>query len=577
MFTAQKYLDFEENCRQGRSLPKDTKSSCTYGVEEMFTRYKRTGYSTLLQEERCWFDCWGSFLDPRREIGRVNDEETRLSRWKDFIQIVEKSGRGKVFDDYGMSLLSCDVYEKYKATNLFSSKAIPSVCFAGRHHSSLFLEYLKMYTELNDMAAQPFLAYTHLLTSHDTHGRRIVDDDEGLADFFRQAAHLRNTVTIFLSDHGGKGAGFAAYTTQGREEVFQPFLFMIVPHEVSKLLGSAAMNALVVNQNRLVGVEDLYHSLVSILDTFSSTNLDQQTKPELARLRGLFKPVPLGRTCEDMKLDSEVMCLCDGMDRSVLNDSQTVQWAAEFALGTLNNRIQEQYTTALGNLASGFYGYGACQRYIGTGILRARHINSGLEEKLFFSLLAKPYDRETVEIFDVEVSFGLKQNANGITLNNLIRVSSFNKYEECADKGVDPKLCACHTDERNNTQWRNELYSKTGTQKNFDLKPQTQILDNPCLAIVCRSKKQYIEGRWRNAIETYEAMNACPHVTYNLIISFEKVWKTRISLKHPKSVTLLPRTISFLMTAKITWKWGKFIPRFTFEKRRWENNEKQNG
>ncbi|CAB3984816.1 Sodium potassium calcium exchanger 5 [Paramuricea clavata] len=601
LFISQKYWNSKTHCgyRIKEFLANNTKY-CTYGVEEMFSRYKKAGYSTLLQEDNCWYDDWGSFLDPRKGLARVKNEKSRLSRWKDFVQIVKKSGRGQKVDDYGMSILTCDVYKNYKVTNPFSSRAVPNICFAGRHYGSFFLEYVKKYTELNDIAAQPFIAYTHLLTSHETNGRRIVNDDESLADLFYHAAHLRNTVTIFTSDHGAKATDFAAYTTQGRQEVFQPLLFIIIPHEVSKSLGPEAMNALVVNQNRLVGLEDLHHSLVSILDMdpniwathkedhpenwdlhpgsdkkkwvlHADPHRDVNVGVTPTRLRGLFKPVPLDRTCEQMKLRSDVLCLCEGMDKSVSNDSETVQWAAEFALGTLNNRIQKQYTTALRSkpegLASGFYGYGACQRYTGTGIMRARHTVAGLEQKLFFSLLAKPFIRKTEEIFDVQVSFAMKDKANGITLNDMIRVSPYNKYEKCTDKGVDPKLCACHADRRNNTLWRNELYLKTTTQENFKLKPRTQILDQPCLAIISRVRRNNIgAGRWQNAIETYEAVNACPDVTYKLTISFKKARKTQISLKYPKSVTLLPRTVTFLLTAKNEWKYGTFIPRFKFEK-----------
>ena len=589
LFTAQKYMNSTANCQYSveKYRLNDTRHSCTYGFEEMFSRFKKAGFSTLLHEDHCWYDHWGSFLEPRKRLGRVKDEKTQRRRWKDFVKLVEKSGRGKVVDDYGISLLSCDVYEKYNQTSPFNSRIIPNVCFAGRHYASSFLDYVKKYTELNDMAAQPFIAYTHLLTSHDTNGRRIVNDDKSLADLFHRAAHLRNTVTIFASDHGAKVTEFSAYTTQGRQEVFQPLLFMIIPHEVTKLLGPDAMNALVENQNRLVGVEDLHHSLISILDNNSKilrSNADndeyhKDSNVEIipTRLRGLFKPVPLDRTCEQMKLNSHVLCLCEGMDKTVSNDSQTVQWAAEFALGTLNNRIQEQYRTALKSkpgavYASGFYGYGACQRYIGVGVIRARNIVAGSEEKLFFSLSVKPFGRKTVEIFDIEVAYALKQNVHGITMNNLIRVSPFNEYEKCADKNVDPKLCACDEDDYNNTQWRNELFLKTASQENFMLKSRTQILDEPCLVIINRARRQFIQkGRWQNYIETYEAINACTDVKYKLSISFKKTCRTKISLKYASSVMLLPRTVTFLLTAINSWKYGIFVPKFKFKKSKFTN------
>ena len=306
LFTARKYINHRTNCEKWvKERPgRDAKFACTYGIDEMLRRYKNAGYDTLLQEDHCWHDKYSSFLDARQNLGRGDENETtRLRRWKEYVELVKTSGFWEVIGDYGISALTCDVYKKYNVTNPFNSEDIPNVCFAGRHYGSFLLDYVKKYTELNDMAAQPFIAYTHLLTSHDTNGKRIIDDDESLADLFLHAAHLRNTVTIFASDHGAKGTKFAAYITQGRLEVFQHFLFMIIPHEVTKLLGPDVMNALLENQNRLVGVGDLHHSLVSILDNNSKIlrsnadndeyHKDSNVEKIPTRLRGLFQPVPL--------------------------------------------------------------------------------------------------------------------------------------------------------------------------------------------------------------------------------------------------------------------------------------------
>ncbi|XP_028417813.1 uncharacterized protein LOC114542471 [Dendronephthya gigantea] len=611
LFAGRKYLHVKKNCKYTLEEFKANGSTfnCTHGIEEMFARYKNAGYSTLLQEDNCWYDSWGSFMDPRENIGPVRSKMERLSRWKDFVQLVQLSGRGKVVDDYGMSILTCDVYRKFKVTNPYNSKTVPNVCFAGRHYASFFLEYVKKYTELNDMADQPFIAYTHVLTSHDTNGRRIVNDDESLSELFRHAAHLRNTLTIFASDHGGKVINFAAYSTQGREEVFQPLLFMIIPHEVSKLLGSEAMNALVLNQNRLVGVEDLYNSLVSIIEprvkkqTENAASNPEHSNQDTAgsnpkhlaafadpisktfreeegldgpliksRLQGLFRPVFLNRTCKEMKISSVALCLCDGMENTISNDTGTVRWAAEFVLGTLNNRIQEQYTTTLktqlGKMAtSKFFGYGACQRYVITGVTNARQVVVGINQKLLFTLLAKPIDRKTAEIFDVELTFPMKIGEHGIILNNLVRVSRFNEYEMCSDTGVDPKLCACHPYKTNNTLWRRKLFSMVTSQATLGMKPQTQFLDKPCLVIIARVKTIQIRpGRWQNATETYEAINRCKNVKYKLRISFRRAIKTRISLKYPAIVTLLPKTVTFLYTAINNWRFGKAVPKFSFKK-----------
>ncbi|XP_028401313.1 uncharacterized protein LOC114524438 [Dendronephthya gigantea] len=540
------------------------------GLEEFFSLFKEFGYRTLFQEDNCWYDKWGTIIDFRYRTGRVKDKETRDEIWKEFVDLLQNTKRSLSIDDYGVTFLSCSVYSYLRTTNVYDAENFPKVCFAGQHFSSFFLDYVGEYVKLNDNAESPFLAYTHLITSHERSGRRIVNDDIALSKLLREAAEMVNTITIFISDHGGKSTKFSSYTVQGRHEIFQPFMFMIIPHAVSKKLGPEVVNALFANQKRLVGLQDLGDALQTYVNPAT---------PQLQR--GLFRLIPLNRTCEQLELDSDVLCLCDKMDKSISNSSQDVSWAAEFALGSLNKIIHNQFITGLQQskpelLTSDFYGYGACQRYIGLGVGLPRHRVAGDDEVLSFTLFVQPFDRKTREAFDIKVSFSVKQEM-GMSLDKFTRASSFNEYEQCVDRNVNPKLCTCRTGRRNAFKWRQKFTSrKVASLRSFSLVPTGQILDHPCLTIYTRNRQNSLPGgKKQNAISTYEAFNACSHLMYNLTIDVKVARHTRVSCVFPNTVTIFPRTMTFLMTVSNEWKYGKFIPRFSFVKRKLRNSEKQ--
>ena len=530
------------------------------GIEDFFSLLKEFGYSTLFQEDNCWYDNWGTLLDLSYRTGHVKDQKERDKIWKEFVDLLEKTKRSDSVDDFGVTFLTCSVYAYLHTSNIFSARDFPNICFAGEHFSSFLLNYAKEYMMFNDNAAKPFLAYTHVITSHERSGRRIVNDDITLSKLLRQAAYMHNTVTILISDHGAKSTKFSSHTTQGRHEVFRPLLFMIIPHVVCDKLGPEAMNALVANQKRLIGIQDLGEALRAYL------------KPNTPELRGLFLPISLNRTCEQLDLDSDVLCLCDKMDKSISSKSRVLKWAAEFALGVLNNMIQDQFIAGLktkrsGEIKSNFYGYGACQRYTGHEIGLARHQVAGQQEILAFTLFVQPFDRKTKEVFNVMVSFPVNQD-EGISLDKFTRASSFNEYEQCADKNVNPKICTCRRSLKKTFKWRKRFIKNAASQHSFSLAPTGLVLDHPCLTIISRNKQNSLpSGRKQNAISTYEAFNACSYVTYNLTIDIKKFKRSRVSRKLPDTVTLFPRTMTFLITVKNAWRYGVFVPRFSFVKR----------
>ena len=534
----------------------------THAVEEFFLKVKNAGYTTVFQECACWYDRWGTKLGILH-VHNMKDERTRTKRWQEFVKLLRKSKSPDVIDDFGMMFLTCSAYSKFNDTNTFNGSKVEKACFHGRHFSSLFLEYVEKYVSANDMSSEPFFSYTHLYTSHENTGRRVVNDDIFLAKLLQKAARLSNTITIFASDHGGKATPFSAYTTQGRHEVFQPLLFMIVTHQVTAKLGTKSVNSLVINQKRLITIEDLHYALLSLLY--------RKVPKTLSKSKGIFDLIPLNRSCAELQLSYEVLCLCKGMDKYLKNDYVCVKWAAEYALGALNNKIQDQYITSLrakhGEKIANYTGLGACQRYTGIKIERARQVLEGDNEKLHFSLVVKPFSLKTVEVFDVQVVFPLKRR-NGITLSDLVRVSMYNRYEGCADNdGVTPKLCTCSYGKPNdNIMWQDKMIAEG--KSSFSLKYVNKlVLDKPCLFIVSRKHKILVLEKFRqDIIVTYEAHNACAERTYALSVGIKKARQTRLSITGPFNVTVYPKTVTFLMTGLNDWRTGRFALAFTFKR-----------
>ena len=240
-------------------------------------------------------------------------------------------------DKYGLTHFSCQVCLKYGKTNIYEDP--DKVCLNGKFFSSYFLDYIaSLYEEIqhNDDAA-PMISYTHFNIGHvGFGGDRIRNIDSSLAEFLTRMAYNPYTVTVLLSDHGHTRTRFAK-TFEGRLELYDPLLFTVLPYYATKLLGRDRVAALVENQERLFTTADIYQALMSLHDPLKSESRD----PKVA---GIFAILPGNRSCADLPLMPLTRCKCEGWDEEVATDNLPKhKWLAEFALGQLNNAIQEQY------------------------------------------------------------------------------------------------------------------------------------------------------------------------------------------------------------------------------------------
>ncbi|KAJ7370443.1 hypothetical protein OS493_032333 [Desmophyllum pertusum] len=362
-------------------------SNGTYQIGVLFKKLKNQGYYTLLQEDSCWFDEWGSlFTNNVFQNKTPRNVEEFQSRWSRFQDIVNSYN----VDDYGLSHSSCDVFKQYNVTNQFNRPR--RICFGGKVYSEHFLDYsLSVFQGYIDSGRrQPIFAYTHLSPGHEVTGTRIRQIDDALSGYLYSIAHEEDTLTIVFSDHGPKTTKYSFQTMEGRGEIYDSLLFAIVPEKVSNILGLRRVRAMVTNQNRLLTTLDLHNTLMSIGDSERSTSGSYSRE-------GIFSEIPPNRTCADLSIKPSAVCKCEGWDQRFPDNDPQFIFLAEFALGFLNNNIQRNFLTTP-NITGGF---GKCQRLVGQRFEKIRRRKVDENYLLTMDLVVLPRN----EIFEVQLNY----------------------------------------------------------------------------------------------------------------------------------------------------------------------------
>jgi hypothetical protein len=194
--------------------------------------------------------------------------------------------------------------------------------------------------------------------AHELGGKRNQYIDSDLAEYLKFSSGMDNTLTIVFSDHGN-----AYRDSQGRNsnrvlEVFSPFLFMIIPKSVQSMLTANQMQALKINQNRLISLLDLHYTISYIIQLLqnennSETSLDNDVndfnKQFNVSEEGLLTEISASRTCSIMPRIMPNLCICKGYDASSKDQSYNFILAV-YSVGMMNNDIQQQLQNSGGSV-----------------------------------------------------------------------------------------------------------------------------------------------------------------------------------------------------------------------------------
>ena len=446
------------------------------GVEKFFDHFKQLGYRTLFQEDSCWYDKWGSVLESniRKEKMPGSLKEFKKS-WKNF----KKRTKTYSVDDYGLTHFSCVVFTMHGITNMFNKPL--KVCYDGQPISSHFLRYVKDFMNRTHSRKnmRPVISYLHTNFGHEGTGLRIKSLDEEFAEFVRDFANQKNTVTILLSDHGPKTTVYSRDYLRGRLETYDSLLFMIIPKNVQEELGNSRIAALVKNQKSLITMQDIHKMIIEM------TQLHQNHEHT-----GLFSHIS-NRTCDSIKMVNYGMCKCRDWERIFIDQSPQFLWLAEFVTELLNTKISEQF------LRSNQSGSGKCLKLRLHRIWNIRQRTSNISYVTTFDLVVQPfYTIFLVQTRHTEIN-GIIDN---LQLQSWRRVSLFRRYLSCKDKTVDIGLCVCKLTHENSNKRLLRIIEDARDSKNQEL----INTGTSCLYIVLTKAEEKLES-----IFSYDVINTC--------------------------------------------------------------------
>ena len=349
-------------------------------LQKLLVPLRQLGYSNLWIEDLCPLWEWGLSKD----LLVYNKTLSEVALYKKFIEAVERSG----IDDLGTTFTSCDILNANGVPDPFH--APDKICYNGQHQHEYMLSYLKMFQETLQHRSKPFLSFLETNIGHIGSGKRIQYLDTALAEYLQWSTTMTNTLTIVLSDHGNAYGDFVSSAPDGRIEIYNPVLFMIIPDEVQSFISNQHLQALRNNQHRLISVLDLHYTIMNIAEMlhaesksrtkFHNTVSDFNKQFNVSKY-GLLTEISPSRTCSHLPRIMPNLCICEGYD--VISKNKAYNFiVAIYFVGMINNRVQKQRQEAKMRSADKFHGgFGSCQR------MKVKKVKNIKESRLEVSIL----------------------------------------------------------------------------------------------------------------------------------------------------------------------------------------------
>ena len=337
-------------------------------IDSMFGKLQSLDYHTLWVEDVCPYWEWGLSKD----LHVYKKKLTKKQSWKKF----KKSLKQSSIESVGNTFTSCGILSVNGHPDPFHGPE--KLCYRGQHQHEYQLDYLKKYQTTMQGHKENYLSFFETNIGHEDHGLRVQFLDTALAEYVKFTQNLYHTITVIFSDHGNAYGSYIEESREGRLEAFHPFLFVIIPEDVQSmsLFSAAELNALIVNQQRLISVLDFHYTITYIIGKISGYEVMEPVSAFNQQFNvteaGLLQVISEHRTCSLIPRVVPNLCICAGYDvTSEDHDFDFDFILAQHFVGVINNEIQSQRFSDLsksvkgGNQINGVSdkgGFGKCSR-----------------------------------------------------------------------------------------------------------------------------------------------------------------------------------------------------------------------
>ena len=530
-------------------------------ISALLAELKKLGYHNILQTDQCWYDKEPITTELQSKMETEGATEEFRKQWT-YVQSMAM----KHADDTGMTYLACEVKTKYSLPNQLDGNRSKASCINGRYLFNFIFDHIEKTRQAKRVSktTTPYFFYTYLTLSRDKLGAGIKQIDKQLSTFLNNMALDENSVTVVTSDHGPTTTKYSLDSVEGRYEIYDPILFIIIPKGVALKLGKQVMEALVKNQHRLVSLSDLRNTLVSM------ANLEQRHLASRAD-RGLLAEIPENRTCKDIGVDVGALCKCRGWETWFPDNDPRFTWVAEFALGELNNKLQDSTKTLkFSNKIND-----RCERLVGYAFEKIHNSKKSTPFVLSLDLIAHP-GRQVFETHVQLPTHFLSEARETLSPSQVkedsIKIIRFRRaghsqgFITLAESGVAFDCLKDVHELQNNTRKKRDFLAADGKynedilkmahhSKHFSSRPIIQVLDrrDKCLLLIKRMHS--------NQTLVFEASNICVDNTF--VMKLDMINRSEedafITARLPMIVQLAPGTYRFLLSAYqprgvINWK-----------------------